>query len=308
MRLLVTGASGLLGVNLCLVAAKQGFHVSGLYHSHGLTDVPFDLYQVNLLKIDEALRTIDTIQPEAIIHCAALANLNVAEQNPELAHQLNCEVPGTLAEYSANRKVPFIQISTDAVFGGRTEGYTEDDPVYPRSVYAQTKLDGEEEVRKYNPDAIIARVVFYGWSLSGNRSLSEFFFNQLRHGQKMKGFTDVMFCPLYVEDLAITLLEMLNLNLAGVYHVVSPEHLSKYEFGVRIARKFGYDPDLIEPTCMADVVRGAPRSTSLILKPDKVQTALGHLLPNIDMGIEKMYQRWLAFYPQRLQGFAGPSV
>lgn len=308
MRLLVTGASGLLGLNLCLVANAKGYRVSGFYHSRTLSGVPFIPYGVNLLNPKEVKNTIDTVNPDAIIHCAALADLNIAEQKPELAYQINCEVPSALATITAQRKIPFIQISTDAVFGGRSEGYSEDEPLNPLSVYAKTKMKGEEAVRKNNPNAIVTRVVFYGWSLTGRRSLSEFFFNNLHLGKKIKGFTDVMFCPLYVEDLAITLLEMLDANLSGTYHVVSPECLSKYEFGVRIARKFGFDAELIEPTRMGDVVHGAQRSMNLILKPDKVQDALGHRLPAIDTGIERMYQRWQEGYPQLLHNFASPSI
>lgn len=308
MRLLVTGASGLLGLNLCLVAEAQGHQVNGFYHSRALDGVPFDLYRVNLLKTQETIAKIEAIAPGAIIHCAALADLNIAEQKPDLAYQINAEAAGALAGAAVRMGVPFIHISTDAIFGGRPEGYSEEDSVNPRSVYAKTKLAGEEAVRINYPDAIIARVVFYGWSLLGNRSLSEFFFNHLCLSQKMKGFTDVMFSPLYVEDLAKILLEMLNKGLTGTYHAVSPEHLSKYEFGVRIATKFGFDSELIEPIRMGDVARGAPRSMSLILKPDKLQAALGHPLPGINAGIEKLFKRWREEYPQRLQNYAVSSV
>jgi dTDP-4-dehydrorhamnose reductase len=86
--------------------------------------------------------------------------------------------------------------------------------------------------------------------------------------------------------------------------VVSPEGLSKYDFGVRIARRFGFDPELIEPIRMQDIKRGAPRALDLALKPDKVQDALGHALPTVDTGIDRLYQRWLDEYPQQLQRYA----
>jgi dTDP-4-dehydrorhamnose reductase len=147
-------------------------------------------------------------------------------------------------------------------------------------------------------------VVFYGWSLSGARSLSEFFFNNLRDGQRVKGFTDTHFSPLYTEDLADALLEMLDASLSGLYHVVSPENLSKYEFGVRIAQRFGFEPGLVEPVRMHEVKRGAPRSLNLVLSPEKVQAALGHPLPTVDEGIERFYHRWQDKYPQKLRSFA----
>lgn len=304
MRLLVTGASGLLGLNLSLVATAQGYQVTGFSHARVLQDTPFEICRVNLLNVEAALETIEKIKPEGIIHCAALADLNLAQQKPELAHQLNCEVPGALARAASRWGIPFVHISTDAVFDGQTGGYREDDPVNPLSIYAQTKLAGEEAVRESFVDAIIARVVFFGWSLTGDRSLSEFFFNNLCVGQKIKGFTDAQFCPLYTEHLSEILLEMLAAGLTGTYHVVSPEVLSKFDFGVRIARRFGFDPELIEPIRMQDIKRDAPRALDLTLKPDKVQDALGHPLPSVDEGIDRLYQRWLDEYPQQLQSYA----
>lgn len=303
MRLVVTGASGLLGLNLSLVAARQGAVVTGLVNSRSLQGVPFEVRQTNLLDTDAALEIIAASRPEAIIHCAAIASINAAEQQPELAWKLNAEVPGKLAEAAKSWGVPFVHISTDAVFDGIKGDFRETDPTGPLSIYGRAKLAGEQAVSAANPDAIIARTVFYGWSLSGNRSLAEFFFNQLTTGEPMKGFTDLIFCPLYVEDLAQALLEMIEKQLSGVYHVVAPDHLSKYEFGVRIARKFGLDADLIEPVQTGNVDRGAPRSLNLTLNTEKLQQALGHGLPGVDAGLARLYDRWAEGYSQTLQGY-----
>ena len=304
MRLLVTGASGLLGLNLSLVAAAQGHQVTGLTHQQGLGGVPFDVSSVNLLQMERALVTVANAKPEAIIHCAAIADLNVAEKEPELARQLNRDAAGQLAAAASRWGIPMIHISTDAVFDGVTGGYDEDAPTNPLSAYARTKLEGEQAVAEGNPDAIIARVVFFGWSLSGNRSLAEFFFNNLRTGNRVKGFTDTLFSPLYTEDLAEILLAMLGSGLSGLYHVVSPEHLSKYDFGVRIADRFGFDAGLIEPIRMRGLTRVAPRALNLVLKPDKLQAAFGHSLPTVDAGLDRFYQRWQEAYPLQLQAYA----
>ncbi len=303
MRLIVTGATGLLGLNLSLTAAAQGHAVTGLAHTRQLNGIPFTLKNVDLLNMDRALAMMTALEPEAVIHCAAIANLGVAENNPDLAYQVNAAVPGRLAKWAAEAGIPFVHISTDAVFDGAVGGYREDDSTHPLSVYAQTKLAGEEAVGDANPDALIARVVFYGWSLSGKRSLSEFFFNQLKAGNRLKGFVDAIFCPLYVEDLAETLLEMLLHKLTGIYHVVSPESLSKYDFGVGIAQRFGFDPGLIEPVEMRSLDRDAPRALNLTLSTDKVQADLGHALPSIAEGIERLYQRWQEGYPAQLQTY-----
>ena len=85
-------------------------------------------------------------------------------------------------------------------------------------MYAKTKLAGENLVKDNNQDAIIARVNFYGYSVTGQRSLSEFFLNNLLNKKPMMGFTDVCFCPLLVNDLVDVLLEMVSVDLKGIFH------------------------------------------------------------------------------------------
>ena len=304
MRLLVTGATGLLGLNLSLVASKQGHSVTGLAHSRRLQGVPFDFMSLDLLNIRDALKAIKSVRPEAIIHCAAIANMDTARNKPDMTLQLNGEIPGVLADAADRWGIRFLHISTDAVFDGQKGGYVESDPTNPLSIYACTKMAGELAVLDANQNAIIARVVFFGWSLSGSRSLSEFFYNHLKVEEPVKGFTDTFFSPLYVEDLASILVEMVETDLTGLFHVVSPEKLSKYDFGLRIATRFGFDPGLVEPVRGGDINRGASRSLNLHLRPDKVQGALGYDLPSVDEGIDRLYQRWQEGYPNFLKSLA----
>lgn len=304
MRLLITGASGLLGLNLSLLAQDLGYEVVGFVNSHPLQSTPFAVRVVDLLDTTCALNALEESKPDGIIHCAALADLGKAERSPSLAQALNVDVPGMISEAASNWNIPLIHISTDAVFDGKMGGYIETDPPNPLSVYARTKLAGERIVQERNPDALIARVVFYGWSLTGKRSLSEFFYNHLKDGQPVKGFIDTLFSPLYVEDLGEILLGMLKKKLTGLYHVVSPECLSKYDFGIRIAERFGFDPGLIEPAKMREMKREAPRSLNLALSPGKLQADLPIRLPSIEDGIDRYYKRWEQGYHLRLQVFS----
>jgi dTDP-4-dehydrorhamnose reductase len=96
MRILITGASGLLGLNLALSAA--GSHkIFGVTHHHLLFNAPFHVLQADLTEPETLERLLDTVQPDWIIHCAALANLDDCEADPDLAHRLNAETPGRLA-------------------------------------------------------------------------------------------------------------------------------------------------------------------------------------------------------------------
>ena len=117
----------------------------------------------------------------------------------------------------------------------------------------------------------------------------------------MKGFTDSLFCSMLVNDLAGILLEILEKELSGVYHAVSPEVMSKYDFGVWIAERFGFDAGLIAPISVGEAGLAAARSPNLTLRTDKLREALGHELPNISDGLEQFYALYQAGYRDKLK-------
>lgn len=302
MRILVTGASGLLGLNFSLLAASK--HTILGIDRDKLAGTPFELYRTDLLEPQAVPRMLDTLSPQAVIHTAANADVDSCESDPQGAQRLNAELPGELAQACASRGIRLIHISTDAVFDGtKNDNYIESDTPNPLGVYAQSKLQGERNVLSANPQACVARVNFFGWSLSGTRSLSEFFFNKLSNGQSCNGFTDVYFCPLFVGDLVATLLDMLEKNLTGLYHTVGAEALSKYEFGQRIARQFGLDPDLVIPRSVEESGLKARRSHNLRLSIHKLSTDLGQEMPTLSTGIQQFYTQAKQGYPQKMRSY-----
>jgi dTDP-4-dehydrorhamnose reductase len=302
MKILITGASGLLGLNLSL-SELETHTIVGVDRSK-LANTPFELVQADLLDAAARSRLIDSVRPDALIHTAANANVDSCEGDPEGARILNAELPGLLAESAGQKGVRFLHISTDAVFDGTKDGiYSEEDATNPLSVYAQTKLDGERSVLSANPAAAVARVNFFGWSLSGTRSLSEFFVNKLGAGESCNGFTDVYFCPMFVGDLAATLVRMLDQGLSGLYHVVGSEAVSKYEFGQRIARRFGFDEGLIRPISVEESGLKARRSHNLRLSVHKLSTDLGMSIPGLSTGIDKFYTQFAQGYPQKMRSY-----
>jgi len=302
MKLLVTGASGLLGLNLGLLMHSR-HEITGVDRSR-LSGVPFELLRADLLDASLEHQILDAVRPDAVIHCAAMADLDACESDPEGARRMNAELPGELAAACAGRGIRLLHISTDAVFDGTKDGiYTEADPPNPLGVYSRSKLDGERAVLSANAGAIVARVNFYGWSLNGGRSISEFFINGLRTGRAVKGFIDVWFCPLFVGDLAETLVGMLEKGLSGLYHVVGAEPLSKYDFGVRLARRFGLDEGLVIPTSVEESGLKSRRAHNLRLSVHKLSTDLGHEVPGVSTGIEQFHTQYQQGYPQKLRSY-----
>lgn len=302
-RILVTGASGLLGLNFSLQHAGR-HEITGVVNSQALRNVPFAVRGADLGQPGSGAALLEAVRPEILLHCAAVANLEVAERDPALAQRVNADLPGELAEASRRLGVRMVHLSTDAVFDGTHGPYSEDDEPNPLSAYARSKRAGELAVLTANPQAIVARVNFYGWSLNGRRSLAEFFFNNLSAGKTANGWTDVFFCPLEVNTLGDLLLEMAEKGLEGLYHVVSPECLSKYDFGRAVARAFGFDEGLVLPTRVSESGLNAARSPDLRLSTAKLARDLGRSLPGQDECLARFQRQFQDGYPQRLRGLA----
>ena len=300
MRILVTGASGLLGLNFALQYAAQ-HTVIGLVNHNVLSNVPFEVCQVDLTQKGIPEKVVEDFRPDCIVHCAAIANLDTNEIEPESAQRLNAEVPGEIAAAAYKAGIKLVHISTDCVFDGMRGNYSERSAAHPINIYALTKLEGERAVMEANPDAIIARVNFYGWSLSGVRSLAEFFVNNLQAGKHVNGFTDVWFCPLQVNILAELLMKMIVKKLSGLFHVVSSECLSKYDFGCRIARQFGLDERLVIPVSWLEGKLAAPRAPNLSLRVDKLEKALGLPLPGQASGLSQFYAQYREGYAEKIR-------
>jgi len=302
-RILIAGASGLLGINLA--QETMNAHEITVVDRSKLVNAPFKVLNGDLLNAGILDSALDSAQPEWLINCAALAELEACDDNPSLARRLNIDLPAQMGKACKARGISFVHISTDAVFDGEKDGfYSEEDAPNPLGVYSQTKLAGEQAVLAENPNAIVARVNFYGWSLSGRRSLAEFFHHNLTHSKSMSGFTDVKFCPMLVNHTARLLIKMLQKNLSGLYHLVGPQAMSKYQFGVEVARRFDLKESEISPKSILSSSLTAWRAHNLCLSTHKLSTALGESLPEFSTGLTEFFTQYQQGYPQKIRSYA----
>lgn len=302
-RLLITGVSGLLGINLALEAIGKGYQVIGWTNSRQLKNAPFEQEAVNLEQLGELPSAVNNARPDAIINCAAIANLDQAEKDPQAALTINSRAPLVLAEQAQTLGIPFVHISTDSVFDGVKGNYREFDAPNPLNTYAKSKHSAEIGLSENFTEALIARVVFYGWSIDGKRSLAEFFYNNLSQGKQVNGFTDSIFSPLYVRDLAGLLLEAMKKNLHGVYHFFSQDSLSKADFGAAFAKRFGLDESLIKRVETKEGDLKTKRSLNLSMNTDLLHKALGHELPGVGEGLDQMYADFEKGLPEQLASY-----
>lgn len=264
-RLMVTGASGLLGANLVLEA--MGSHqVIAVTHRHPVAASGVAAYQVDLTDGRAARALVAETAPEWIVHCAAATDVDDCEQDPEFAQRLNRDMAAHVAAAAFAQEAAFLLISTDAVFDGETGNYDETAAPNPLSAYGRSKVAGEQAVLREYPKALVLRTNIYGWNARAKESLAEWFLHRCESGLRSPGWTDVWSTPILVNDLAGIVLRLLASGACGLYHVGGATCLSKYEFGRHVAAAFDFDPELIEAASVAEAGLAAPRARRLCWK------------------------------------------
>jgi dTDP-4-dehydrorhamnose reductase len=300
MSVLITGAAGLLGANLVLAGVDSGEDVIAATGSNHIRADVVPSFTLDLLGLGAAASLIEATRPRAVINSAAGVDVARCESDREYAFRLNAEVPGELAAACRRVGSRFIQISTDAVFGGESnDPYDELDATGPVNQYGRAKLAGERAVMDANADALVVRTTIYGWNAQPKESLGEFFVTRLARGQRVPGFADVWMTPILASDLADMLLRLLRLDATGILHVCGSECVSKADFGRRIAIAFGYDPELVDSVSIRDHPLSAPRPMRPCLKVSRAEALLG-AMPTVDEGVERFCRTRDLGLPARL--------
>lgn len=282
--LFVTGSNGLLGANLVVSVVNQFPIVASALSS----PVPTGNHQVILLDItntERVERIISSVRPSVVIHCAAETRVDHCEEHPEVAMRVNVDGTINLSRAAATVGALMTYISTDSVFNGCRGTYTEEDKTCPINVYARSKLLGEEAVRSESAEHLIIRTNIFGWNFLPKESLSEWVLGRLHRSEEVPGFTDVVFSPLLVNDLADILLSMIKKQLRGTYHVGSHDHVNKFQFAKQIARVFGLDSNLVQPTLMSSTGFKARRPRVTTLDVSRIEQMLGYPMPKVEEGL-----------------------
>jgi len=261
-KVLVIGA-GFLGKNVIKEFENQKYDVIG---TSSVGD------NADLLKMDitssEDLQNILKIKPDIVINCAAKTNLELLEKNPDEAFAVNSDAVKNISKICNKLGAKLIHISTDSVFDGKRGNYVETDISNPINVYAKSKLEGEKNVKEICKNFTIIRTNFYG--IDGNQKfLFEKMFHNLKNGEEITGFDDVVFSPLEIKNLSKMILEISEKNISGVLHLASNEFFSKYEFCKLIAKIFSFDENLIKKGSIDDWHFNAKRPKNTTLNNEK---------------------------------------
>lgn len=269
MKILLTGASGLLGHAYAEAAIRRGHSITAIYNqseptAHGIEQ----LVQIDLSQPEDLSSVCLQLWPDVIVNCAAISSPDQVEANPTLAEKVNVALPRLLAQISTHIGARQIHISTDMVFDGAGDApYRSTDMPAPTTLYGQTKLMAEREVLEHNPeDPVVLRIpILMGNSPSGLRSVHEKLFAAIDAGQRPKLFCDEIRQPCSADNVAEVLLELTERrDLHGIFHWAGSEQLSRFEMGQRILQHFGRPLDSIESCSKADTsAANANRPTEL---------------------------------------------
>lgn len=306
MNILITGVSGLLGGGLAWTL-RHAHQVSGIYRKHPVAPAGVTCFALDLENYPETREVVRNLNPDAVIHCASRTDLDGQESDPEGSWRANVQTTRVLLDALRDLPTKVIHISTDSVYPGDAGPYREDHPTAPRNQYGRTKLEAETLVAT-RPGSLILRTNIYGWNQRRKESLAEMFLHRLSLGQTVRGFTDARFSSIYVFQLARILERCLEQNLSGLYNAASRDACSKFDFGRRLAQRFGLDPGLVRPGTLAEARLPAPRGTDLSLDVTRLEQALGLPMPTMDEGLEAFHADHASGLPQKLlQSSTGES-
>ncbi|MGD8603914.1 MAG: SDR family oxidoreductase [Anaerolineales bacterium] len=303
-KIVVTGASGLLGANALFALAGE-HQVVGVYHQHAVSAPGIRCLQADLSQADQVDQLLQREQPEWVIHCAAAANVDACQENPEWAYRLNRDMAGYVARACRAVGARLAHISTDLVFDGQRGAYVEDDQPHPINIYGQSKLAGEQRVQEACPNALIVRTNLYGWNALDKFSLAEWFLDRLQSEGAAPGFVDMKSTPILVNDLIDVVEKLLTVSYGGVFHVGGRDCLTKFEFGQKVGQTFELNDFVIRPTSVDDLGLRAPRAKNLCLQGAKVEAALQEKLPGVDEGLNRFRDLYRSGFVDRLKKLPG---
>ena len=299
-RLLVSGISGLLGLNAAL-QWRDEFELAGCYLTHPVVVPGVETVRLDLENRQPFLDFVRLFNPDVILHTAGLTNVDRCQLEAALAHRLNVDVTQSVAEAAQAAGARLVHISTDHLFAGLQRFYDETAEPQPVNAYARSKLEAERVVERLCPGALIIRTNFLGWGNSVRSSLTDWILSSLAGGAPFKMFTDVFITPILINDLLDCILELLDRNVSGVLNVAGSERVSKYEVGIRTARRFGYATDQICPISVEDFSFVAPRPQDMSLATGRVSILLGRLMPDLDAGLARLCHLRDAGWPAALE-------
>lgn len=243
MKVLVTGASGLLGTDIVLELIASGHEVikNSLSERPGFVSAD--------IRSQGGIEKLASLDWDCIIHTSAARDPDLCEKDKEDTYNLNVKASEELAKAASAKKAKFVFISTDYVFSGNNPPYKETDKPDPINCYGETKFEAEKLILSICPDAIILRVsILYG--INAGLKASALLYSSIKaiESKTEVSIEDVIIrYPVYTGDVAEAISFLLNKKASGIFHFSSDDRLTKYQIAKDIASILDKDFSHIKP-------------------------------------------------------------
>ena len=285
-KLLLTGASGFLGWNICRGAISV-WSIFGTYHSHpvkipGVVGIGADLTIFSDMK-----RVFTEVKPDAVIHAAAISDPNFCQENRKISYKINTEAAINIAGLCSDLEIPCLFTSSDLVFDGLNPPYTEEDEPSPVNAYGEQKAMAETGMKNRCPSVAICRMpLMFGDPGPAATSFVQPLLDRMRSGVEVNLFVDEYRTPLSGTDAAAGLMLTLD-KLPGIIHLGGLERISRYEFGKLLAGIFDIPAARLKTCRQRDIKMAAARPPDVSFDCTKARN-LGFRPDTIEMSLKKL--------------------
>lgn len=282
MKTLVIGGSSLLGRYLTLTKPNDVDLTLTWFTNH--ID---DAYHLDVCTKSQVYYVLERIKPDVIVHCAAIGSVDYAESHYTETHYVN--VKGVENILTACDGIPFVYISTNAIFSGDNPPYSESSETHPINRYGSIKRQAEIAVMSSRRWMVVRPFMLYGYPYPGGRqNWLTTILSKLKNGQEVKLVSDVFWQPTSAEDCAAAIWTLVHLAKWGeIYHVAGNDLVTLYDFGLKIAEIWGFDPALVQPISSSELKGIAPRPVNTAFDLSKIHS-LGIELKGIEAGLRGM--------------------
>jgi len=243
-KIIISGGSGLLAINWA-IQMRNEYSILLLLHNRKIEITGVICKFVNLESVDSIKKTIQEFGPSIFIHTVGLTDVDLCEKDQAKAHHVNVEIANKIAQCCYSMNLKLVHVSTDHLFSGNKPLVDEEAEPDPVNCYGQTKLDAEYKVINENPDSLIVRTNFYGWGSSYRHSFSDFIIDNLRRSKQINLYDDVYYTPIIASELINAAHELVSNNAKGIFNVVGDDRVSKYGFGLAVAKCFDLNVEMI---------------------------------------------------------------
>ena len=238
--------------------------------------------------VEDISKQLERVRADIVINCIGLTSVEKCEENPELAFKTNVNISNNIATACLKTGIKLVHISTDHLFDGNNAFVDEETELSPLNTYGKTKGEGERDVLKINPEALVIRTNFFGWGPSYKASFSDMILKNLENNKPAKLFDDVYYTPISVKTLSLNINYLINNSAKGLFNICSNERITKYQFGMMIANAFDYSSELLEPIRIKDVPNLTVRPKDMSLSNHKLCTFLGSSIPSLEYQIRDL--------------------